>query len=329
MAANADVYNRQLHPQEEKWIKETATIYAKQQGMTVDEAAGVLTAQAHRQVQNGAPGAWDANASAFLTQTHGMLPAEGNSGPGYMFYATPEQKANPNMYAGYYADGVGVMQPSADEIAKSVNRESAYRDAYTKGTWGAAGGAATVAIAGPAAVIPGAPIFSTGGALGSSTWASPVGTGAISATINAGDQYIQNGAVNPIALAGAFATGAAGLYGGLLWNIGVNAAGGATTTALNNVLLQKNDSVLFGGLAAGTTSAFGYGIGKSMGTAIDSASRPTINSSGWAAPGQWAGQAGWNLLGPNNLPTIGSSVGGGFGTEFGGSVVNRVKESNK
>jgi hypothetical protein len=72
-----------------------------------------------------------------------------------------------------------------------------------------------------------------------------------------------------------------------------------------------------------------YDAGKGMGTAIEKLSRPTINSSSWAGPGQRAGQAGWNILAPNSLPAVGSSVGGAFGTEFGSSVANKLKEPSK
>jgi len=75
------LYNRQLHPDEKKWIKDNAAAYAKESGLTVDQAVSALAAQADRQVQNGSAGAWDQNASAFLSQAHGMLPADGSSGP--------------------------------------------------------------------------------------------------------------------------------------------------------------------------------------------------------------------------------------------------------
>ncbi|WP_144111674.1 hypothetical protein [Paraburkholderia sp. BCC1886] len=139
----------------------------KQQGITIDQAIGALTAQADRQVQNGSAGAWDQNAQAFLGQAHGMLSGDGNSGPGYMYYATPDQKANPDMYAKYYPSGVGLNRPAAGNVANSVNRDAAYRDAYTKGTIGAAALAGGIAVAGPVAALPGAPILSAGGALGS------------------------------------------------------------------------------------------------------------------------------------------------------------------
>ncbi len=107
-----------------------------------------------------------------------------------------------------------------------------------------------------------------------------------------GRSNFQNGTVNPVDVAGSFVTGAAGVYGGLLWNVGVNTFGGATTTALNNILQGKNDSVLFGGAVSGAGGAFGYGIGKGMETAINSSLRPTINSSGWADVGNGLGRRG-------------------------------------
>ncbi|WP_143756975.1 hemagglutinin repeat-containing protein, partial [Caballeronia glebae] len=149
-ASNADMYNRQLHPDERKWIKDNATQYAKQQGITVDQAVAALTAQADRQVQNGSAGAWDQSASAYLSQAHGMLSADGNSGPGYMFYATPDQKANASMYAGYYPNGVGPNQPGKSAITNSANRDAASRDAIGKETMAA--GVAAGLISGGAAV---------------------------------------------------------------------------------------------------------------------------------------------------------------------------------
>ncbi|WP_155646984.1 hypothetical protein [Burkholderia territorii] len=46
-----------------------------------------------------------------------MLPADGNSGPGYMFYATPEQKANVEMYAKYVTNGTEMNVPIDQMIA--------------------------------------------------------------------------------------------------------------------------------------------------------------------------------------------------------------------
>ncbi len=327
---NVDRFNRQLHPDETKWIKDNAAKYAAQQGISVDQAINDLTAQANRQVQNGSAGAWDANARVFLGQAHGMLPADGNSGPGYMFYAPPDQKADSSMYGKYYPSGNGMNVPGTQAVADSANREQAYRDAYGKRTWGAAVGAAAIAAGGPLAALPGTPIFSSGGALGSGALASPIGTGAISAGINAGAQYIQGGSINPIGVAGAFGTGTVGSYGGLLWNIGVNTVGGATTAALNNILQGKNDSISLGGAISGAGAALGYGIGKSVAAGISSAMRPSINnSSGWAEAGKWTGTFGWNLFSPNDIPTIGSSVGAGIGAEFGSAELNNIGKPNR
>ncbi|RQT10063.1 hemagglutinin repeat-containing protein [Burkholderia contaminans] len=326
---NVDRFNRQLHPDETKWIKDNAAKYAAQKGISVDQAINDLTAQAHRQVQNGSAGAWDANASAFLGQAHAMLPADGNSGPGYMFYATPDQKADSNMYGKYYPNGNGMNVPGTQAVADSANREQAYRDAYGNLTWGAAAGAAAIAAGGPLTALPGTPIFSSGGALGSGTLASPVGTGAISAGINAGSQYIQDGSINPVGVAGAFGTGVAGSYGGLLWNIGVNTIGGATTTALNNILLGKNDSVIGAGVASGLFSSIGYGAGKVAGDAINSTMKPTINNSAnWANSGAWHGN-GYNIFTPNNTAAIGATSLGGTIQEGVQSMFNNLQNQRK
>ncbi|PCE30721.1 hemagglutinin [Burkholderia ubonensis subsp. mesacidophila] len=327
---DVDRFNRQLHPEEKKWINESESAYAKKYGLTLEQAHNELTTQANLQVQNGSSGTWNQRASDFLSQAHGMLTADGNSGPGYMFYATPEQKANVEMYAKYYPNGVGMNVPGGQAITDSVSREQAYRDAYAKGTLGAAAGAVTIAVGGPIAALPGAPIFSTGGVLGSGALASPVGTGAITAGINAGSQYIQNGSIDPIGVAGAFGTGAAGSYGGLLWNVGVNAIGGATMTALNNVLNGKNESVAFGTVAGAIASVAGYGAGKFIGSSFNNLSRPTLNgNSAWSSVGQWAGSSGLNIFGPNNWSAVGASMAGSFGTEAAGAAANGIKNQTE
>ncbi|MCG1042465.1 hypothetical protein KQH60_07850 [Mycetohabitans sp. B8] len=193
-----------------------------------------------------------------------------------MFYATPEQKADPGIYVGYYPDGMGLNAPSPEAINASMNRDVASREVIAKQTLGAAAGAAAIAVGGPVAALPGTPIFSSEGALGSGMWASPVGTGIISGGINAGLQYLQNGDINLVNVAAARMVGPVGVYGGLGWNVGVNAVSGAASTVINNKLYGKSDSVMFSGIAAGVASSFGYGVGKSIEKAIESASRSTM-----------------------------------------------------
>lgn len=179
---------------------------------------------------------------------------------------------------------------------------------------------------GSVAALPGAPIFSSEGALGSGMWASPVGTGIISGGINAGSQYLQNGDINPVDVASATMAGSVGVYGGLGWNVGVNAVGGAASTVINNRLYGETDSVMFSGIAAGVASSFGYGIGKSMEKAIKSASRPTINSADWDSVGKRVGSSGWNLFRQSRLPAIGSGAAGGAGGEAVGAAINEAKK---
>ncbi|WP_080970716.1 hypothetical protein [Burkholderia cepacia] len=316
-----------MHPEGKKWITENEAAYAKKYGLTVEQARNELTTQANLQVQNGSSGTWNQRANDFLSQAHGMLPSDGSSGPGYMFYTAPEQKANVEMYAKYYPGGVGTNVPSGSAIASSTSREQTYRDAYAKGTIGAAAGAAVIVVGGPIAALPGAPIFSSGGALGSGALASSVGTGAISAGINAGAQYVQNGKINLIDVAGAFGTGAAGSYDGLLWNVGVNAIGGATTTALNNILQGKNDSVIVAGATGGLFSSLGYGIGKVGESWVTNSLKPTINTTNWSASGTWSVN-GWNIFRPHNAAVAIGAAAGGVGQEISGSAAQHLPTSN-
>ncbi|WP_237573802.1 MULTISPECIES: hypothetical protein [Burkholderiaceae] len=65
-------------------------MYAKRYGLTAEQVREELTIQANLQVQNGSPGEWNQRPHEFLKWAHGMLPADGESGLGYMFYATPD-----------------------------------------------------------------------------------------------------------------------------------------------------------------------------------------------------------------------------------------------
>jgi hypothetical protein len=244
-----------------------------------------------------------------------------------MFYATPDQKSNPNMYAGYYPNGVGLNKPSAANIASSASHDAASRDALGKHTLGAAAAAGGLAFAGPVAALPGAPILSSGGALGSGTCASPAGTGAISAGINASSQYYQNGTINSVDVGVSFMTGAmGGYYPGLGWSVAINAAGGGAGTAINNAIYGKNDSVAGSVLVSGVLSSMGYGAGKIGEYGINSVVKPTINTPGWAATGSWSG-SGSNIFNSNNLPTIGGSVGGASGQEAINAIYQHIQSS--
>jgi hypothetical protein len=76
-----------------------------------------------------------------------MLPADGESGPGYMFYATPAQKADPSMYAGHYPSGLGLNQPTSEAMNASANHDATGREMIAKQTLGAAAGAGAIVLA--------------------------------------------------------------------------------------------------------------------------------------------------------------------------------------
>jgi filamentous hemagglutinin len=155
MAFNVDANNRQLHPSEIQWIARNARGYAQQQcGCTNPSADQIASAeqslaqQAYRQVQFGAEGQWDATAQAFLnTAPKTLLPSDPNfasTGPGFMFYATPEQRANSAMYlntlatnAGFYANN-GLKLPTIEQIVEGASRDSQGRQLLRERTISAA-----------------------------------------------------------------------------------------------------------------------------------------------------------------------------------------------
>ncbi|MGA0569790.1 hypothetical protein ACO2Q9_03620 [Variovorax sp. VNK109] len=192
-----------MHPTEAQWIKDNAKRYAQQQGISEDEAVARLAQQAYRQVQFGAEGMWDASASAFLSQAHGMLPAEGASGPGYMFFATPAQKANTLMYATslpqtadiYIQAGLKAL-PDAHAIAAAHAKDTQSREILTTLTLGAGAASGVIALASVSPAL--------------LTWAltnpdKAVQVGLISAETGAG---IATGAITPTSVAEGLGQGA-------------------------------------------------------------------------------------------------------------------------
>jgi filamentous hemagglutinin len=253
-ALSADLYNRQLHPDEKKWIKDHAADFAKLRGISVDAAVQELTAQADRQVQNGSPGAWDQNASAFLDQAHGLLavdPSCPSCGPGYTFYATPAQKAAPNMYAGYYPNGAGLNMPSASAITTSATRDQANRNLM---------GAGVIAGATGAALLAGAPVAASIGALGYAAIGGTTGGG-----MDAAGQYGQSGTVRPVETGFAAMTGAlAGPIGAnvnFMNNVLLGAATSSVNTAFNNAYYGESNSLSYSGALGALGGAGGYLIG--------------------------------------------------------------------
>lgn len=201
-----------------------------------------------------------------------------------------------------------------------MSREQADRDIYTRLTIGAAVSAATIAVGGPIAAFQGTPIFSTGGALGAGALASSHGTGAISAAINTGSQYVQKGNINPVDVAAAYITGVAGAPGGFVRNVAINFASGATTTAINNLIYDRNDSIIGAAITSGLLSSVGYSLGKISESWINSSLRPTINNSNeWTASGIFSG-GGWNLFRQNAMSVIGGTIGGGATQEAMGPI---------
>ncbi|WGS49990.1 hypothetical protein LFL96_00285 [Paraburkholderia sp. D15] len=94
-ALGADLYNRQLHPDERKWAKDNASKFAQfyeentGQSITADQAQQMLLANGYRLVDSDAskePGG-NAVAVAFIS-----------ANAGNMFTATPNEYKNPDLY---------------------------------------------------------------------------------------------------------------------------------------------------------------------------------------------------------------------------------------
>jgi filamentous hemagglutinin len=195
-AATVDANNRQLHPSETQWIQDNARRYARQQGISEDEAIRKLSQQAYRQVQFGAEGAWDASASAFLSQARGMLPATDASEPGYLFQATVAQKADFLMYAQtipstadiYIQAGIKAL-PDANAWAAAVTADQSKRNLISWLTAGAGAASALISLAGASPTLL---------AWALSDPAKAVQIGLISAETGAG---IASGAITPTSVA--------------------------------------------------------------------------------------------------------------------------------
>jgi filamentous hemagglutinin len=276
--------------------------------ISVDEVVNELTAQANRQVQNGSPGAWDQNASAFLDQAHGMLPANGNSGPGYMFYATPTQKADPNMYAGYYSNGVGLNMPSASAITTSANRDQANRNLMSAGVIAGATGSG---------FLVGGPIAVSVGSLGYAAIGGVTGGG-----MDAAGQYAQSGTVSPVETGFAAMTGAlAGPIGanvGFRNNVLLGAVTSGVNTAFNNAYYGESNSISYAGALGALGGALGYGIGMLTTQGLSQILKPFIyedlNST---IPALLQPRV------PNPVPGLAGATSGGIGSGMTSFVPNQ------
>ena len=157
-ASSIDINNRQLHPTEIQWIKNNARRFADQQGISEAEAETRLSQQAYRQVQFGSGGSEDAASRAFLrTAGNQLLPADPldlSAGPGYMFYATPAQRADATMYlssAAYNIDFYnrnGLQIPSQNQIQTAALTDAQSRYYLNNATKTAAGASAAFALVG-------------------------------------------------------------------------------------------------------------------------------------------------------------------------------------
>ncbi|MGO4156247.1 hemagglutinin repeat-containing protein [Cupriavidus sp. YAF13] len=317
-AANVDRFNRQLHPDEQKWIKDNAKRFAQQlnggrapSDTQVIDAEQRLAQQGFRQVQNGAGGIWDQAASGFLSQAHMMLPADPSCaacGISYSFHPTAAQKANTDMYANYlpqdrnsnfYVQN-GLTQPTIAAVGAANQRAQTINNLMGAGTIAAPVGA-VLAIGGPIATT-------VGGALGYSVIGFSAGSG-----MDAAGTYAQSGTVRPMQslFAGTVAAIATPIAApmNLAGNMVVAGAAGATTTLFNNSYYGESNSPYYSGAMWALGGALGYNAAIGAGK-ITAATLPRILYPGGINPNlPILLQGTRNMLPGNITTTTGAAVG--------------------
>ena len=329
-ALQGDLYNRQLHRKESEWIKANAGKYAAlHPGMTSDQAEKILAQQAYRQVQAGAAGAWDADASAFL-KTVGRDMWSDRSYPGQtflMFQADSfAQKQNATVFA-------NPQQADADfylrnEIVPATPEQAA--------AWEAMRIAATKKAAEQAAVISGTSVlgpamsaYASGGTTFATFLAGRTGAGLIGAGADALTQGMDGKNVDPFSVGISFITGSLGAGRGFVSNVGLNAAGAATNAWMNNLFNGTNENMADAAKKAAIASAIGYGVGYGLGAGYNKISASNenikINTPDWISigPGMYA------PTGPYPSSYILSNVGGSVSQEVSNWLLKQPTSSNE
>lgn len=270
-------------------------------------------------MQAGVGGDEDAAARAFLKQAYGMLPADGTSGPGYMFYATAAQKADPTFYgktlgdsaAFYYVNGL--KQPTILQTATAAAADLGERQKILERTINAA------AAAGALAILPAAAAEASVAAAnavryctlnpGACVVASGVAGGISAGADAAGQAYLSNGTVRTGQTVVAGMVGAAtaplGMNTGALGNAAIGGLSAIANSVVQNLYYGDSNSLA---AAGGLGAAFGVG-----GTYVGSYAQQYLRL---AFPSYAPGKAALLTL-PN--PT-GLLISGGIGGIFQGGA---------
>ena len=326
-ALDGEQYNRQLHRNESVWISANAEKYAEQHpGMTTDQAEAALAQQAYRQVQSGAAGTWDADASAFLKTAGRDLWTDPNyPGQTFVMYQADSfaQKQDTTVFAN--AKDVDVNFYSKNGLQPVTSDQAA--------AWEAMRISATKTAAEQAAVIGGSSVLSPAisayaGAAGTSTVAAflagRAGAGIIGGATNAAFQLAGDQPFNPFSTGVAVATGVLGAGRGVIANVAINASGGAANAYLNNTFYGSNDNLLESARNAGAFALLGYsaGYGATAGYAKYQSLSPSarLNAQDWTPMGM-------GMYAPSSPPSaayILSNISSAFSQESSGVIYKQV-----
>ena len=287
-ALNGENFNRQLHVKETNWVKENAARYAAMHpGMSEDDALRALAQQAYRQVQSGASGSWDADASAFLKNAGRDLWTEAAyAGQTFlMFQADSEgQKADSSIFHAVPGRDWKFLQRNwiYPVSAESAAAWEHYR--YDE-NWNTFSKAAYITGASVAVPITALRIGAAGYTSLTQFLAGPGGGAMFGGTINATSQYIHTGEVSPIGVGTSMLTGTWGAGYGLVPNVFLNSAGAGLQAHAENVFTGNKNDVTQAATIGAISALGGYVVGQRLGAVINMRYRTTIariNNPDWS-----------------------------------------------
>jgi len=300
-AANVDLYNRQLHPDEYAQAKKNAKLVADQLGISVEEAEGRIVAE---MLRNSDQQTADASGGKHDYEVRSILGCQNLNCNGY--------KTDP-----YYADHnynsqyIALNQTAYDLGQQQLRYGQTYNELVTSNV---KNNPISTTIAGVGTIGVG---VLTGGSLASKGMMS-IGT-AVGLAANGGVQLASNQPFDWTSFALAGGTGAVSTGMGFIPVLLIGTGGALTGSALQG----RNPNGAMAGAAAGTV--IGYPIGAKIEGQLNSVLNPWYRQE-W----QDIGMGISKYVPPSAIPSwVGGALGGVAQEETGTAVQNKIDGTTK
>ncbi|WP_433705656.1 beta strand repeat-containing protein [Paraburkholderia sacchari] len=299
-ASNADLYNRQLHPDEYALAKKDAKIVAKQLGISEQEAEGRIVAELLR---NSDQQTADASGGVHDYQVRAIIGCQNLNCDGYK---NDPQYANHDYNNQYIAGNQQAYDAGQSQISKGVT----YNDLVTNNV---KNNPVSTTIAGAGMIALGAV---TGGPLAT---LGMMGAGsAIGMAANGGVQLYNGQPFDWVGFGMAGVTGAAATGMKFLPALLINTGGALTGSAVSG----QNPNAPMAGAAAGTM--IGYPVGAKIEGRLDNVLNPWYRAE-WKDVGM-----GMSTSVPKNpVPSWTGAIGAGVVQELGGGAVQNQVNGKK